>query len=279
MLCQWQNQQSIWLGRGGLTTRQLFFRKRTRTLDVFDPESTVLISLSLNPLIFLQFKYFSPEHFSLLSSSTGIIMRRPARKCYEEHVPVLYDLWNEWRPVPEFCGTGSLSHINFGLQSNHENCTLNLWKAAYFGEQINLLWNQPTMYQFALQSTCMSWQEPALIRNALPDLLFSSLLIPFFTWSTLVTAQKNPSSSWYRSSLRLNDSALARSLVCLPSVRPSVRQAAFTSSLNQRYLSAYLCRQAGISFVEFKATSPAAKQHPHFQQVLWASGLSSCQAG
>ena len=40
------------------------------------------------------------------------------------------------------------------------------------------------------------------------------------------------------------------------------------ASLKQRYLSAYLCRQAGVSFVEFQATSPAAKQHPHFQQVL-----------
>ena len=40
------------------------------------------------------------------------------------------------------------------------------------------------------------------------------------------------------------------------------------SSLNQRYYSAYLCRQAGVSFVEFQETSPAAKQHPHFQQVL-----------
>ena len=39
-------------------------------------------------------------------------------------------------------------------------------------------------------------------------------------------------------------------------------------SLNERYYSASLCRQAGVSFVEFQAASPAAKQHPHFQQVL-----------
>ena len=34
---------------------------------------------------------------------------------------------------------------------------------------------------------------------------------------------------------------------------------AWPASLNQRYYSAYLCGQAGISFVEFQATSPAAK--------------------
>ena len=38
--------------------------------------------------------------------------------------------------------------------------------------------------------------------------------------------------------------------------------------LNLRYYSASLCRRAGISFVEFQAASPTAKQDPHFQQVL-----------
>ena len=50
-------------------------------------------------------------------------------------------------------------------------------------------------------------------------------------------------------------------------------------SLKEHYYSASLCRRAHISFVEFQAASLAAKRHPYFQQVLWASGLSSCQAG
>ena len=52
----------------------------------------------------------------------------------------------------------------------------------------------------------------------------------------------------------------------------------FCSSLIERYNSASLSRHAGVSSVEFQAASLAAKQHPHFQQVLWASGLSCCQA-
>ena len=41
-----------------------------------------------------------------------------------------------------------------------------------------------------------------------------------------------------------------------------------TSSLKEPYYSASLFRRAGISFVEFQAASPTAKQDPHFQQVL-----------
>ena len=51
------------------------------------------------------------------------------------------------------------------------------------------------------------------------------------------------------------------------------------ASLKERYYSPSLCRCAGVSFVAFQAASPTAKQDPHFQQVLWASGLSSCQTG
>ena len=40
------------------------------------------------------------------------------------------------------------------------------------------------------------------------------------------------------------------------------------ASLNERYYSASLCRCARVSFVEFQAASPTAKQDPHFQQVL-----------
>ena len=39
-------------------------------------------------------------------------------------------------------------------------------------------------------------------------------------------------------------------------------------SLNERYYYASLSRLARVSFVEFHAASPAAKQDPHFQQVL-----------
>ena len=38
--------------------------------------------------------------------------------------------------------------------------------------------------------------------------------------------------------------------------------------LKERYYSTSLGRPAGVSFVEFQAASPAAKQHPHLQQVL-----------
>ena len=40
------------------------------------------------------------------------------------------------------------------------------------------------------------------------------------------------------------------------------------TSLNLGFYSASLCRCARVSFVEFQAASPTAKQDPHFQQVL-----------
>ena len=51
------------------------------------------------------------------------------------------------------------------------------------------------------------------------------------------------------------------------------------SGLKERYYSSSLCWQAGVSLVEFQLASPAAKQDPHFQQVLWATGLFPAKQG